>query len=168
MFTKNHSKYYPVGSRGADFSQSSLFGSQLPITHRAPIDRAFFVNRDLTKLRRQLQRERKKKKNRFNEQNSNSARASLFCTFLCSPCINNDVKWPSFKFTWERRRQGDEFYHLCHYRKCQPPCNSAADMKVDTTMHKYSEQLRKNVISSFVKSKVFNNSQPYIEIVRTR
>ena len=41
-----------------------------------------------------------------------------------------------------------------HYRKCQPPCNSAADMKVDTTMQKYSEQLRKNVISSFVKSKV--------------
>ena len=51
MFTENHSKYYPVGSRGADFSQSSLFGSQLPITHRAPIDRAFFVNSDLTKLR---------------------------------------------------------------------------------------------------------------------
>ena len=45
-----------------------------------------------------------------------------------------------------------------HYRKCQPPCNSAADMKVDTTMHKYSEQLRKNVISSFVKCKVFNNA----------
>ena len=44
MFTENHSKYYPVGSRGVDFSQSSLFGSQLPITHRAPIDRAFFVN----------------------------------------------------------------------------------------------------------------------------
>ena len=79
MFTENHSKYYPVGSRGADFSQSSLFGSQLPITHRAPIDRAFFVNGDLTKLRRRRQRERQKKKhNGINEQNSNSARASHF------------------------------------------------------------------------------------------
>ena len=44
-----------------------------------------------------------------------------------------------------------------HYRKCQPPCNSAADMK-DTTMQKYSEQLKKNVITSFVESKVFNSS----------
>ena len=76
MFTEDHSKYYPVGSRGADFSQSSLFGSQLPITHRAPIDRAFFVNSDLTKLR---QRERQKKTNNgISEQNSNSARASHF------------------------------------------------------------------------------------------
>ena len=25
---------------------------------------------------------------------------------------NNDVKWPNFKFTWERGRQGDKFYHL--------------------------------------------------------
>ena len=24
-----------------------------------------------------------------------------------------DVKWPKFKFTWERERQGDKFYHLC-------------------------------------------------------
>ena len=26
---------------------------------------------------------------------------------------NYDVKWPNFKFTWERERQGDKFYHLC-------------------------------------------------------
>ena len=24
-----------------------------------------------------------------------------------------DVKWPNFKFIWERERQGDKFYHLC-------------------------------------------------------
>ena len=78
MFTEDHSKYYPVGSRRADFSQLSLFGSQLPITHRAPIDRAFFVNSDLTKLRRRRQRERQKKNNGISEQNSNSARASHF------------------------------------------------------------------------------------------
>ena len=26
---------------------------------------------------------------------------------------NYDMKWPNFKFTWERERQGDKFYHLC-------------------------------------------------------
>jgi len=26
---------------------------------------------------------------------------------------NYDVKWPNLKFTWERERQGDKFYHLC-------------------------------------------------------
>ena len=26
---------------------------------------------------------------------------------------NYDVKWPNFKFTWEREQQGDKFYHLC-------------------------------------------------------
>ena len=31
---------------------------------------------------------------------------------LLSP-HNYDVKWPNFKFTWERKRQGDKFYHLC-------------------------------------------------------
>ena len=25
---------------------------------------------------------------------------------------NYDVKWPNFKFTWEREQQGDEFYLL--------------------------------------------------------
>jgi len=26
---------------------------------------------------------------------------------------NYNVKWPNFKFTWERERQGDEFHHFC-------------------------------------------------------
>ena len=26
---------------------------------------------------------------------------------------NYDVKWPNFKFIWEREQQGDDFYHLC-------------------------------------------------------
>ena len=36
--------------------------------------------------------------------------------FLYIPLLslhNYDVKWPNFKFTWERERQGDKFYHLC-------------------------------------------------------
>ena len=109
MFTENHSKYYPVGSRGVDFSQSSLFGSQLPITHRAPIDRTFFVNRDLAKLRRQ-------KKTTTIELMSKTETLHVHHTFLyisLQSLHNNDVKWPNFKFTWERGRQGDKFYHLC-------------------------------------------------------
>ena len=27
--------------------------------------------------------------------------------------LNYDAKWPNFKFTWERERQDDKFYHLC-------------------------------------------------------
>ena len=43
-------------------------------------------NRDHTKLRQRRQGEHPKS-NGFNEQNSNSARASpFFCTFLCCPC----------------------------------------------------------------------------------
>ena len=64
---------------------------------------------DLTKLRRRRQGERQKSI-RFNEQNNNSTRASRF--FPSLPLHNYDVKWPNFKFTWERERQGDEFYHL--------------------------------------------------------
>ena len=26
---------------------------------------------------------------------------------------NQDASWPNFKFTWERKRQGDKVYHLC-------------------------------------------------------
>jgi len=30
------------------------------------------------------------------------------------PSLHNyDVEWPDFKFTWERERQADKFYHLC-------------------------------------------------------
>ena len=36
--------------------------------------------------------------------------AFLYISFLS---LNNyDVKWPNFKFTWEREGQGDKFYHL--------------------------------------------------------
>ena len=89
MFTEDHSKYYPVGSRGADFSQSSLFGSQLPITHRAPIDRAFFVNSDLTKLRRRRQRERQKNKQTMElvSKKQLCTCITLFFFFFCSLCI---------------------------------------------------------------------------------
>ena len=72
------------------------------------------VNRDLTKLLQRRQGERQKS-NRFNEQNSNSARAlRFFVHFFTVPAqLRRKIKWPNFKFTWERERRGDEFYHLC-------------------------------------------------------
>ena len=33
---------------------------------------------------------------------------------------NYDVKWPNFKFTWERERQGDKFYHLFQHLGAVP------------------------------------------------
>ena len=81
MFTEYHSKYYPVRTRGAHFFQSSLCGSQVPITHRAPIDRAFFVNSDLTKLRQRRQRDVKKKK-KTKELMSKTATLHVHHTFL--------------------------------------------------------------------------------------
>ena len=69
-------------------------------------------NKDLTKLRRRRQQERQKS-NWFNEQNDNSARAARFFVHFLPSLHNEDVKWPNFKFTWERKLQGDKFYHLC-------------------------------------------------------
>ena len=37
--------------------------------------------------------------------------AFLYIPFLS--LHNYDVKWPNFKFTWERERRGNKFYHLC-------------------------------------------------------
>ena len=34
--------------------------------------------------------------------------------YITLQSLNNyDAKWPNFKFIWERKRQGDKFYHLC-------------------------------------------------------
>ena len=34
--------------------------------------------------------------------------------YISLPSLHNyDVKWPNFKFTWERERQADKFYQLC-------------------------------------------------------
>ena len=36
-----------------------------------------------------------------------------FSYFSLLSLHNYDVRWPNFKFTRERKRQGDKFYHLC-------------------------------------------------------
>ena len=34
--------------------------------------------------------------------------------YIPLPSLHNyNMKWPNFKFTWERQRQADKFYHLC-------------------------------------------------------
>ena len=48
--------------------------------------------------------------------------AFLFISLLF--LLNYDVKWPNFKFTWERERQGDKFYHLCLNSGCGPLSSS--------------------------------------------
>ena len=65
-------------------------------------------NRDLTKLRRRRQGERQKSDKKTT---AHVHHAFLYISLLS--LHNYDVKWPNFKFTWERERQGDEFYHLC-------------------------------------------------------
>ena len=38
----------------------------------------------------------------------------FFVHFFTVPAqLRREIKWLNFKFTWERERRGDEFYHLC-------------------------------------------------------
>ena len=67
--------------------------------------------RDLTKPRRRRQRERQKTTGLMSKTTTLHAHHAYLYTSL--PSLHNyDVKWPNFKFTWERERQGDKFYHL--------------------------------------------------------
>ena len=72
----------------------------------------YWVNRDLTKPRRRRQRKRQKTIRLMSKTTILHAhRAFLYISL--SSLHTCDVKWPNFKFTWERERQGDELYHLC-------------------------------------------------------
>ena len=90
---------YEIGCRKITYSSWQKFSC---------ITRANIWN--LTKLRRRRRRQRERqKRNRFKEQNNNHA--FLYISLLS--LHNQDASWPNFKFTWERKRQGDKFYHLC-------------------------------------------------------
>ena len=42
--------------------------------------------------------------------------------YISLPSLHSyDVKCPNFKFTWEKERQGDKFYHLCPNLSAFPP-----------------------------------------------
>ena len=79
---------------------------------------------EITKLRQWWQRKLKKSK-RLNKQNNNSARASrFFFTFPCRP-FQPRVKWPNFKFTWERERQDHKFYWISVWTRTRSPLVSS-------------------------------------------
>ena len=68
--------------------------------------------RHLTKPRPRQQRERQKTKGLMSKTTTLHVHHAFL--YLSLPSLHNyDVKWPNFKFTWERERQGDKFYHLC-------------------------------------------------------
>ena len=72
------------------------------------------VNRDLTKPRRRRQRERKKTIGLMSKTREQLCTSITLFLYISLPSLHNyDVKWPNFKFTWEREWQGDKFYHLC-------------------------------------------------------
>ena len=70
------------------------------------------VSRDLTKPRPRRQRERPKTIGLMNKTTILHVHHAFFYISLLS-LHNYDVKLPNIKFTWERERQGDKFYHLC-------------------------------------------------------
>ena len=68
--------------------------------------------RDLTKPRRRRQRKRQKTIGLMSKTTTLHVHHAFLYISLPS-LYNYDVKCPNFKFTWERERQGDKFYHLC-------------------------------------------------------
>ena len=67
---------------------------------------------DLTKPRRRRQRERQNTIILMSKTTTLHVHHAFL--YISLPSLRNyDVKWPKFKFTWERKRQGDKFYHLC-------------------------------------------------------
>ena len=76
--------------------------------------------RDLTKPRRRRQRERQKTMGLISKTTTLHVHHAFLYTSL--PSLHDyDVKWPHFKFTWERERQADKFYHLCPNLSAFPP-----------------------------------------------
>ena len=67
---------------------------------------------DLTKPRRRRQRERQNTIILMSKTTTLHVHHAFL--YISLPSLRNyDVKWPNFKFTWEWKRQGDKFYHLC-------------------------------------------------------
>ena len=82
-------------------------------TNEAASGCPFFESRDLTKPRRRRQRERQKTTGLMSK--TTALRVHHAFLYISLPSLHNyDVKCLNyFKFTWERKRQGDKFYHLC-------------------------------------------------------
>ena len=75
--------------------------------------------RDLTKPRRRRQRERQETIGFMSKTTTLHVHHGFL--YISLPSLRNyDVKWPNFKFTWERERQGDKFYHVCQNLSAYP------------------------------------------------
>ena len=80
----------------------------------------------------------------------NFLRRSPQAELLHTKCVDDPQRL--FEHAVHLIMQQFEGYNVFHCRKCQPPCNSAADLKVDTTKQKNGEKLRKNVLTSFLET----------------
>ena len=68
--------------------------------------------RDVTKPRRRRQQECQKTIGLMSKTKTVHVHHAFL--YVALPSLHNyNVKWPNFKFTWERERQDDKFYHLC-------------------------------------------------------
>ena len=75
-------------------------------------EHAMNIIMDLTKLRRRRTENVKKTIGLMSKTTTLHVHHAFLYISLLS-LHNNDVTWPHFKFTWERERRGDKFYHLC-------------------------------------------------------
>ena len=80
--------------------------------------------RDLTKTRRRRQQERQKTKVLMSKTTTLHVHHAFL--YISLPSLRNyDVKCPNIKFTWEREREGDKFYHLCPNLASSPLISSS-------------------------------------------
>ena len=75
--------------------------------------------RDLTKPRRWRQQEPQKTIGLMSKTKTVHVHRAFL--YIALPSLHNyDVKWPNFKFTWEREWHDDKFYHLCPHFSAFP------------------------------------------------
>ena len=80
--------------------------------------------RDLTKTRRRRQQERQRTKGLMSKTTTLHMHNAFL--YISLPSLRNyDVKCPNIKFTWEREREGDKFYHLCPNLASSPLISSS-------------------------------------------
>ena len=92
--------------------------AQRPVLHvmfPMLVSKSLLCNSHLTKpRRRRRRRQRKPQKPIGLMSKTTTLHVHHAFLYISLPSLHDyDVKWPKFKFTFERERQGDKFYHLC-------------------------------------------------------
>ena len=78
------------------------------------------MNRELTKLRPRRQGERQKAISLMSKTTTLHVHHAFL--YISLPSLHNyDVKWPNFKFTWERERQGDKYSTISVWTRTLSP-----------------------------------------------